>query len=115
MPRETWSAPVVRRAGAPSRAFVITGFHRSGTSLVAAYLARTGLFIGHHLKEGELLDEEDRELVLLRQWDGLEFAVLGERLGVSTDAARMRFQRAVGRLAQTLERLRRSDLSPLLA
>ncbi len=62
----------------------------------------------------ELLAAEDREIVLLRQWDGLEFADIGERLGVAPDAARMRFQRAVGRLAQTLKRLRSGELARLL-
>lgn len=62
----------------------------------------------------ELLAAEDREIVLLRQWDGLEFADIGERLGVAPDAARMRFQRAVGRLAQTLKRLRSGELGRLL-
>jgi RNA polymerase sigma-70 factor (ECF subfamily) len=54
----------------------------------------------------ELLEPPDREVVLLRQWHGLEFAAIGERLGVTEDAARMRFQRALPKLAAEVVRLR---------
>jgi RNA polymerase sigma-70 factor (ECF subfamily) len=58
----------------------------------------------------ELLDTDDREIVLMRQWHGLPFAVIGEQLGINEDAARRRFERAVARLAQTVGQLRRGDL-----
>jgi RNA polymerase sigma-70 factor (ECF subfamily) len=58
----------------------------------------------------ELLDTEDREIVLLRQWHGQPFAVIGEQLGINEDAARRRFERAVARLAQTVCHLRRGEL-----
>ena len=54
----------------------------------------------------ELLDREDRQVLLLREWHGLEFAAIGERLGVGESAARMRFQRALPKLARQLERIR---------
>lgn len=54
----------------------------------------------------ELLPVEDRQILLLRQWHEFEFAAIGERLGVSEDAARMRFQRALPKLAAKLEELR---------
>jgi RNA polymerase sigma-70 factor (ECF subfamily) len=54
----------------------------------------------------ELLDPEDRQVLLLRQWQELEFAAIGERMGSSEDAARMRFQRALPKLAKKLEQLR---------
>ncbi|MCU0866844.1 MAG: sigma-70 family RNA polymerase sigma factor [Planctomycetes bacterium] len=54
----------------------------------------------------ELLEPADREVLLLRQWQGLEFAAVGERLGIAEDAARMRFQRALPKLARQLEALR---------
>jgi RNA polymerase sigma-70 factor (ECF subfamily) len=54
----------------------------------------------------ELLDARDRELVLLRQWQGLSFADIGARFGVAEDAARMRFERALRRLAEAVARLR---------
>ncbi|MCC7066802.1 MAG: sigma-70 family RNA polymerase sigma factor [Planctomycetes bacterium] len=54
----------------------------------------------------ELLEPDDRAVILLRQWEGLEFAAVGQRLGVAEDTARMRFQRALPRLARKLEALR---------
>jgi RNA polymerase sigma-70 factor (ECF subfamily) len=54
----------------------------------------------------ELLPGEDRQVLLLRQWQELEFAAIGERMGLSEDAARMRFQRALPKLARKLEELR---------
>lgn len=54
----------------------------------------------------ELLDPDERELVLLREWDGLRFPEIGARLGVSEDAARMRFHRALAHLADRILRLR---------
>jgi len=58
----------------------------------------------------ELLEPDDRRVILLRQWEGLEFAEVGQRLGLSEDAARMRFQRALPRLARKLEELRAGAL-----
>ena len=54
----------------------------------------------------ELLGPADREIVLLRQWEGLSFAEAAARLGVAEDAARMRFRRALRRLARVVRRLR---------
>lgn len=59
----------------------------------------------------ELLDHGDRELVLQRQWQGLSFAAIGERLGIAEDAARRRFERAVARLAHTVRRLRAGQVA----
>lgn len=58
----------------------------------------------------ELLDADDREIVLQRQWHGLPFAAIGGQLGINEDAARRRFERAVARLAQTVGHLRRGEL-----
>jgi RNA polymerase sigma-70 factor, ECF subfamily len=54
----------------------------------------------------ELLDQEDRQVLLLREWQGMEFAAIGAELGISHAAARMRFQRALPKLAMQLERIR---------
>ncbi|MBK8976921.1 MAG: sigma-70 family RNA polymerase sigma factor [Planctomycetes bacterium] len=54
----------------------------------------------------ELLPPDDRRVILLRQWDELPFEEIGARLGCSTDAARMRFQRALPKLARKIEELR---------
>ncbi|MCA8952100.1 MAG: sigma-70 family RNA polymerase sigma factor [Planctomycetes bacterium] len=58
----------------------------------------------------ELLEPEDRQVVMLRQWHEFEFAEIGQRMGLSEDAARMRFQRALPKLARKLEGLRRGEL-----
>ena len=55
----------------------------------------------------ELLDPDDREVIRLRDWEELSFPAAGERLGVSEDAMRKRYRRALPRLAQKLEMLRR--------
>jgi RNA polymerase sigma-70 factor (ECF subfamily) len=62
----------------------------------------------------ELLDADDQEVIVLRQWQGLAFSEIGVRLGVSEDAARMRLKRALGRLAATVGHLRRGGLSAIL-
>lgn len=62
----------------------------------------------------ELLDPEERRLVLRREWDGLEFAALGEELGISTDAARMRFHRTLVRLEALVCRIGRGELEQCL-
>ena len=60
----------------------------------------------------ELLDVEDRQVLLLRQWQELEFVAIGERMGLSEDAARMRFQRALPKLAKKLDQLRAGHAEP---
>ncbi|MEW6745262.1 MAG: sigma-70 family RNA polymerase sigma factor [Planctomycetota bacterium] len=57
----------------------------------------------------ELIDPKDREIIVLREWDGLEFAAVGERLGMSAEAARKRFGRALSRLGESVCALRRGD------
>jgi RNA polymerase sigma-70 factor (ECF subfamily) len=63
----------------------------------------------------ELLDAGERNLVLLRDWDGLSFGAIGERLGIAADAARMRYHRAILHLADRVERVRGGKLKELLA
>lgn len=58
----------------------------------------------------ELLEPESRQIVMMRQWHELEFAEIGRRMGLSEDAARMRFQRALPKLAKKLEALRRGEV-----
>ncbi|MCC6671200.1 MAG: sigma-70 family RNA polymerase sigma factor [Planctomycetes bacterium] len=62
----------------------------------------------------ELLPAEDREIVHLRQWQGLAFEDIGRQLGIREDAARMRFQRALGRLARLVQRIRNGELATIL-
>jgi len=58
----------------------------------------------------ELLDPEDRKVILGRDYEGRSFAEIGTELGMTADAARMRWNRAVGRLAQTMLKLRAGDV-----
>ena len=72
----------------------------------AVELARLGI---------SLLEEEDREIIVLREWDELSFGEIAERLGIKEDAARMRFQRALPKLAEKVSRLRQGNITALLA
>ncbi len=50
------------------------------------------------------LPEAHRQAIVWRNWDGLTFAEIGQRLGRSEDAARMLFGRALERLAEEVAR-----------
>jgi len=62
----------------------------------------------------ELLDPTDRDIVLGRQWEGHSFKQLGDDRNISEEAARKRFDRAVARLAQLVQRLRQGELKDVL-
>ncbi len=63
----------------------------------------------------ELLDPSDRDVIVWRQWDGLAFAEVGQRLGISTDHARIRFHRALAKLGPLMRKLRGGQLATVLA
>jgi RNA polymerase sigma-70 factor (ECF subfamily) len=63
----------------------------------------------------ELLPADDRQVLFLREWEGLSFPRIAAALGIAEDAARMRFQRAVPRLARKLDLLRAGRLAAALA
>lgn len=58
----------------------------------------------------ELVNPEDREVLILRQWDGLSFETIGQRLGITSGAAQVKHFRAVSRLSKKVSALRRGDL-----
>lgn len=58
----------------------------------------------------DLVDPDDRDVIVMREWAGKSFAEIGTQLGIGENAARMRFQRALGRLADQVERLRRGQV-----
>jgi RNA polymerase sigma-70 factor (ECF subfamily) len=62
----------------------------------------------------ELLDSEDREIIVLRDFEGLAFAEAAQRLDLTEDAARMRYRRALPRLAKMLTKLRQGELGAVL-
>lgn len=64
----------------------------------------------------ELLDPDDRKVILLRQWEEKSFPEIAEELHITTDSARMRFNRALPRLGRKVAELRagggRADEEP---
>ena len=62
----------------------------------------------------ELLDPGDREVIVLRDYEGLSFVAIAERLGEAEDTVRMRHRRAMPKLARTLSGLRQGRLGELL-
>lgn len=62
----------------------------------------------------EFLDPADRDSIVWRDYDELPFAEIGQRLGVAEDAARMRYRRALPKLARALAELRGGRVESLL-
>jgi len=62
-----------------------------------------------------LLDPADREAIELRDYQELSFPEIAARVGATEDAVRMRYNRALPRLAQTLWELRNQRLGAALA
>lgn len=63
----------------------------------------------------EFLNPDYREILVLRQWDGLSFSEIGTRLGISSDAAWMKHRRAVDKLAHAVFLLRAGKLRQILS
>jgi len=59
----------------------------------------------------ELLTPKDREILILRQWNSMPYDKIGDRLDISANTARMRNDRAIGRLAKIVWDLRCGMLS----
>jgi RNA polymerase sigma factor (sigma-70 family) len=62
----------------------------------------------------EFLDIDDREVIVLHQWQGKSFVDIGKKLELSADAVRMRHNRAVNRLTMKVWELRQGNLENLL-
>lgn len=62
----------------------------------------------------DLLDSDSRELIVLHEWDRLTFAQIGNRLGITEGAARVRCQRAVAKLTLKMSELRRGRIESAL-
>lgn len=60
----------------------------------------------------ELLDGEDRRILVARDFEQRSFVEIGTELAMTPDAVRMRWVRAVGRLAKILQELRSGALPP---
>jgi RNA polymerase sigma factor (sigma-70 family) len=62
----------------------------------------------------ELIEPRDRRLLVRRDWDRASFAEIGAELGIDENAARSRWVRAVGRLADRIVELRSGRLGRAL-
>ncbi len=62
----------------------------------------------------ELVEPGEREIILARHWERASFREIGAGLGISEDAARMRFHRALLRLTAAVRRIRQGALEELL-
>lgn len=60
----------------------------------------------------ELLDADDRKLILLREYENRSFPDIGAEFGLDANAVRMRWVRAVARLAEVMRDLRGGRLPP---
>jgi RNA polymerase sigma-70 factor (ECF subfamily) len=60
----------------------------------------------------ELLEAEDRKIILLREYEGRSFVEIGTELGMTANAVRMRWVRAVARLAEVMKELRGGTVPP---
>lgn len=59
----------------------------------------------------EFLDPEDREILVLRQWDDRPFAEIGKRFGLKANAAWKKHDRAVCRLGEVVSALRSGEMN----
>jgi len=62
----------------------------------------------------EFLEPLDREVIRLREWEGLSFKDLGASVGTTEEGARKRFERALARLAERVLELRRGRVHDVL-
>lgn len=62
----------------------------------------------------ELLDHDDREVIVLRDYEELSFGEIAAHTGEAEDTVRMRYRRALPKLARTLSRLQQGRLGDLL-
>jgi RNA polymerase sigma-70 factor, ECF subfamily len=62
----------------------------------------------------ELLDPDDRDVIVWREYDGLSFADIAARLQLGEAHARVRFQRALPKLGKKLQQLQQGQLDQAL-
>jgi RNA polymerase sigma-70 factor (ECF subfamily) len=62
----------------------------------------------------ELLDPDDRKVILLREWHGLSFGDIAAEMGIQENTARMKFTRALPKLAEKLQKLKQGLLPELV-
>jgi DNA-directed RNA polymerase specialized sigma24 family protein len=57
-----------------------------------------------------MLDGEDRKILLAREYEDRSFVEIGAELGMSANAVRMRWVRALERLAKVMQTMRNGDV-----
>lgn len=62
----------------------------------------------------EFLEEDDRRIVQMRQYEELSWERIAQEVGMRADATRMRFQRALVKLANSIRQLREGRIDELL-
>jgi RNA polymerase sigma-70 factor (ECF subfamily) len=62
----------------------------------------------------EILEPDYREILVLRKWEKLSFSRIGEKLGITEVAARMKHNRAVSCLGSVVCALRAGELERIL-
>lgn len=62
----------------------------------------------------ELLDPQDRDVIVGREYEDLPFAEIAARQGIPEAHARVRYQRALPKLAKKLQQLQQGQLGPAL-
>ncbi len=62
----------------------------------------------------ELLDPLDHEILRGRDWDDLTFREVGDRVGMQEDAARIRYGRAMRKLARCVQQVREGRIEDVL-
>lgn len=62
----------------------------------------------------ELVSPEDREILVLREWEGLSFKEIGKHLGIPSGTAQVRHFRALSRLSSQVGAIRRGNLKSLV-
>ncbi|MCA8968355.1 MAG: sigma-70 family RNA polymerase sigma factor [Planctomycetes bacterium] len=62
----------------------------------------------------EFLDDADRSIIVMRQFEDRSFKDIGEELACDPDTARMRFHRALPKLADKIRQLRNGKIDTLL-
>ncbi len=104
-----WTArrrDMARRAPAPLESRIEIPDSRQGTpsAILGETERREWVRLGL-----ELVDHAERDLIVLRDFEGLPHEEIARTLGVGVEAAKKRYQRAVGSLARTVAALQQGQ------
>ncbi|HUB12798.1 MAG TPA: hypothetical protein VMB34_12650 [Acetobacteraceae bacterium] len=78
------NAPGGGEAARAGRTFIVTGLHRSGTTLVASMLRQVGIFMGSAINDIVHEDEEAARLIECRDRNGLRQLIAGRNAAYGT-------------------------------